>query len=154
MRPYLIGTTLLVLAFAWYQKLKPQKEIECDCEIDEKPSFSQSRLFLGIVTGFALIMLAFPFYSSIFYPQNNTKVILADTQNIQEVDVNIKGMTCESCNLHVEHMVFELPGILSAKANFKTGKAVVKFDKSQVNTDSIMKAINRTGYSVEGFTIK
>ena len=27
-RPYLIGLTILVLAFAWYQKLKPQKEIQ------------------------------------------------------------------------------------------------------------------------------
>ena len=29
-RPYLIGLTVLVLGFAWYQKLKPQKEIDCE----------------------------------------------------------------------------------------------------------------------------
>ena len=54
-RPYLIGFTVLVLGFAWYQKLKPRtaEEIECDCEEDEKPSFWQSRNFLGIVTVFA-----------------------------------------------------------------------------------------------------
>jgi mercuric ion transport protein len=34
-RPYLIGLTILVLGFAWYQKLKPQKEIDCECETDE-----------------------------------------------------------------------------------------------------------------------
>ena len=38
-RPYLIGLTILVLGFAWYQKLKPKKEIDCDCETDEKPKF-------------------------------------------------------------------------------------------------------------------
>ena len=38
-RPYLIGLTILVLGFAWYQKLKPQKEIDCDCEMDEKTKF-------------------------------------------------------------------------------------------------------------------
>ena len=27
-RPYFIGLTILVLAFAWYQKLKPQKKID------------------------------------------------------------------------------------------------------------------------------
>jgi len=31
-RPYFIGLTILVLAFAWYQKLKPQKKIDCNCE--------------------------------------------------------------------------------------------------------------------------
>ena len=27
-RPYFIGLTILVLGFAWYQKLKPKKQIE------------------------------------------------------------------------------------------------------------------------------
>ena len=65
-RPYLIGLTILVLGFAWYQKLKPQKEIDCECDTDDlpagkegKPKFIQSKKFLGIVTVFAIIMLAF-----------------------------------------------------------------------------------------------
>jgi hypothetical protein len=33
-RPYLIGLTILVLGFAWYQKLKPKKEIDCECETE------------------------------------------------------------------------------------------------------------------------
>ena len=43
-RPYLIGLTVLVLGFAWYQKLRPrtQEEIDCACEEDEKPSFWQN----------------------------------------------------------------------------------------------------------------
>lgn len=46
-RPYLIGITILVLAFAWYQKLKPRtkEEIECACEEDEKPPFMQTKKF-------------------------------------------------------------------------------------------------------------
>src|SRR3990172_5315672 len=67
-RPYLIVVTVLVLGFAWYQKLKPKKaEIECDCETDEKPSFLQSKRFLSIVTVLAALLLAFPYYSHIFY---------------------------------------------------------------------------------------
>ncbi|WP_441347592.1 mercuric transporter MerT family protein [Sphingobacterium sp. 1.A.4] len=41
-RPYFIGLTILVLGFAWYQKLKPQKRIDCNCEITEKPNFMQT----------------------------------------------------------------------------------------------------------------
>lgn len=153
LRPYLIAITVLVLGFAWYQKLKPKKEIECDCETDEKPSFWQSKLFLGIITGFAVVMLAFPYYSSAFYPENESNTAIVEVQNIQEVDVDIKGMTCESCNKHVEHEVYTLAGIIDAKADFKTGKALVKFDKSQVDIDSILAAINETGYKVEDFKL-
>merc|ERR1711916_15172 len=72
-RPYLVGLSILVLGFAWYQKLKPQKEIDCECETDDlpagkagRPKFIQSKTFLGIVTLLAIIMLAFPYYSGIF----------------------------------------------------------------------------------------
>ena len=72
-RPFFMGFTGLVLGFAWYQKLKPAKEeIDCDCEVDEKPSFWQSKSFLGIVTGLAIVLLSFPYYSSSFFPDNNT----------------------------------------------------------------------------------
>ena len=45
-RPYFIGMTILVLGFAWYQKLKPKKQIDCNCETEEKPKFIQSKMFL------------------------------------------------------------------------------------------------------------
>lgn len=51
-RPYFIGATVLFLGFAWYQKLRRTKtdDIDCDCETDNKPSFWQSKKFLGIIT--------------------------------------------------------------------------------------------------------
>lgn len=69
-RPFLIGLTVFVLGLAWYQKLKPRKqdEIECACEEDENPSFWQSKMFLGVITVFAVLMLSFPYYSGIFFP--------------------------------------------------------------------------------------
>ena len=45
-RPYFIGLTILVLGFAWYQKLKPKKQIDCNCETEEKQKFIQSKMFL------------------------------------------------------------------------------------------------------------
>ena len=34
-RPFLIGLTVLVLGFAWYQKLKPKRaEVDCECDDD------------------------------------------------------------------------------------------------------------------------
>ena len=68
-RPYFIGITIVILGLTWYQKLKPKVEIDCNCEEIEKPKFINSTFFLGIITVFTLIMLAFSYYSGVFYPK-------------------------------------------------------------------------------------
>ena len=147
-RPYFIGLTILVLAFAWYQKLKPKKQIDCNCESEEKPKFSQSKMFLGIVTAFAIVMLAFPYYAHIFYPKTEKQVIVVDKSNVQTVEFTISGMTCASCEEHVNHEVNKLSGIIKSTASFENENAIVEFDNSKTNIAEIEKAINGTGYSV------
>jgi len=100
-RPYFIGLTILVLGFAWYQKLKPKKQI-----------------------------------------------IVVDKSNVQKVKFTISGMTCASCEEHVNHEVNKLTGIISSNASYENGKAIVEFDNSKTNISEIEKAINSTGYSV------
>ena len=147
-RPYLIGMTILVLAFAWYKKLKPQKEIDCECETEEKPKFIQSKTFLGIVTAFAIIMLAFPYYSGIFYPKTEKQIIVVDKSDIKTTEFTISGMTCASCEEHVNHEVNKLNGIVNSKASYENGNAVIEFDRTKSNEAEIEKAINSTGYKV------
>ncbi len=149
-RPYLMWITILVLAFAWYQKLKPKKqEIDCACDEKDKPSFWQSKLFLGIVTVFAGLMLAFPHYSYIFYPEKKAGIVENVSSTIQELNVQVKGMTCESCNLHVEHEVAQLPGYIDANADYKTGNVTVKYDTLKTSKQEIIKTINNTGYKIK-----
>lgn len=147
-RPYFIGLTILVLGFAWYQKLKPKKQIDCNCETAEKPKFIQSKTFLGIVTSFAIVMLAFPYYSSVFYPKTEKQIIIVDKSNIEKVEFTISGMTCASCEEHINHEVNKLKGIVNLKASYENGNTIVEFDNSKTNISEIEKAINSTGYSV------
>lgn len=147
-RPYFIGFTILVLAFAWYQKIKPIKQIDCNCETEEKPKFTQSKLFLGGVTVFAIVMLAFPSYSSIFYPKSEKQIIVVDKSTIRKAEFTISGMTCASCEEHVNHEVNKLNGILNSKASYENRNAVVEFDNSKTTIAEIKEAINSTGYSV------
>ena len=147
-RPYLIGLTILVLGFSWYQKLKPQKEIDCECETDEKPKFIQSRKFLGIVTVFVIVILAFPYYSGIFYPNTEKQIILVDKSDIKTTEFKISGMTCASCEEHVNHEVNKLNGIVNSTVSYENGNAIVEFEKTKTNETEIEKAINSTGYQV------
>lgn len=149
-RPYLLGITILVLAFAWYQKLKPRtaEEIQCACEEDEKPPFMQTKKFLGIVTIFAFLMMAFPYYGHIFYPKADKEIVVVSSNNIQEITFNISGMTCTSCEKHIENEANKLPGIVNATANSNDGTATIKFDTSTITVSEIEKTINRTGYNI------
>ena len=148
LRPYLIALTVFVLGFAWYLKLKPKKKLDCSCENDEKIPFTQSKMFLGTVTLFAVVMLAFPYYSGIFYPTTEKQIIIVDQSNIREIEFTISGMTCASCGEHVNSEVNKLTGIISSDASYENKNAVVKFDDSKTNIDVIQNAINATGYLV------
>ena len=148
-RPWLIGFTSVVLGFAWYQKLNPKKTNEsCECKEDEKPFFFRSKKFLGIVTIFAVLMLAFPSYADIFFPRHENKTTVVDKNNIQKAEFRIDGMTCTGCEAPVEHEISQLIGIITAKASFENGNATVKFDNSLTSIDSIKAAIKNTGYQI------
>ena len=152
-RPYLIALTIGVLGFAWYQKLKPltAEQIECACPgggEDDKPSFWQSKLLLGLVTVFAIVILSFPVYSHIFYP--DTQISQAETfLEPIKYEFEITGMTCAGCEVHVKHEITKLPGISTLEVSHENGNAIVAFDNTRTNIDSIAAAINLTGYKVK-----
>ncbi|GAC1310281.1 MAG: hypothetical protein NVSMB24_27200 [Mucilaginibacter sp.] len=151
-RPYLIAVTAGVLGYAWYRKLKPKtnEEITCACEDNGKPSFFQSKTFLSIITVFAIAMLAFPYYGQVFYPKSSKNTVIVSVDNIKQVNFKLKGMDCASCEEHIKYSVNSLSGILETRADYKTGIANVKYDRSKTDKNSIIKAIDATGYSVAG----
>ena len=61
---YLVAFTSVVLIYAWYDKLKPSKNIECDCD---EVGFFSGKLFLALVTIFTAIMLSFPLWGNKFF---------------------------------------------------------------------------------------
>ena len=158
LRPFMIALTIGVLGFAWYQKIKPKKqeEIDCDCDPaspagreDGKEPFIQSKMFLGIVTVVAALLLTFPSYSHIFYPENEAKSAVGITiSNIQQLNLEIEGMTCTGCEEHVKHASYELKGVLKAESSYEEGNASVVFDNSKTSIEDVIKAVNATGYTV------
>jgi len=155
LRPYLIGSTVLVLGFAWYQKMKPrtQEEIECDCDEDEKEPFLQSKTFLGIVTAFAIILLTFPSYSHIFYGNNDKELVVTETSNFKQMNLEVEGMTCVTCNETLEHATGQVAGVFKSTADFETGTAVIEYDASISTPEEIIAVVNETGYLVTGSEI-
>ncbi|RZL19199.1 MAG: mercuric transport protein MerTP [Pedobacter sp.] len=155
-RPFLIGISIAVLAFAWYVKLKPAKttDVDCNCETTKKASFLQSKAFLSIVTVFAILMMTFPLYAKMFYPKPKVQAAtLAVVDNKQQVNFTIQGMTCEGCEEHVNNEVSKVKGVLAYKTSYASRNSLVTFDKSKVDVKTIEAAINKTGYTVKEYKL-
>jgi mercuric ion transport protein len=155
-RPYFIGLSIAVLAVAWYVKLKPAntKDMNCNCEATKKASFFQSKAFLGIVTLFAFLMMAFPIYAKVFYPKPKVQpATVAVVDNKQQVQFTIAGMSCEGCEEHVNNELSKVNGVLAYTTSYATKSSLVSFDKSKVDAKTIGSAINKTGYTVKEYKL-
>lgn len=152
LRPYSVALTVGALGFAWYQQLKPAPATDaCGCAVDTKPSFMQSKGFLGVVTGLAALLLAFPFYGAKLYPTLAPPVPVATGAAVpvcQTVNYRIGGMTCDACAKHVEHAVQQLPGVQAVTVSYDQGTAQVRFDAAKSPAAQVEQAINGTGYKI------
>lgn len=153
-RPYLIGFTIAVLIFAWYQKLRPQLKDDCGCAVEHKSNFLHSKNFLLLVTLFAGLTITFPFYAKAFFPKDQKATLNVEKSKIQTVELNIKGMTCEACEAHVNHEVNKLPGVVRSMVSYEKKNAIIQFDPSKISIIQIIDAVHKTGYKVTDHTIK
>lgn len=147
LRPYLIGVAVIAIGYAWYSHLKPKTADDCGCDI-EKPKWYQTKGFLWGITIFAAVSIAFPYYSSIFFSDNKKEIMVVDSSNVQNIEIKIEGMTCDACQNSINHTVNKLNGIITVKASYETGNALVAFDKTKTTVEEIEKAVNSTGYKV------
>ena len=152
LRPYSVALTVGALGFAWYRQLKSAPAADaCGCAVDAKPSFMQSKGFLGVVTGLAVALLAFPYYGATLYPTPAATVAVATNGTApvwQTANYRIGGMTCDACAKHVEHAVQQLPGVQSVSVSYDQGTAQVRFDAAKSPALQVAQAINSTGYKV------
>lgn len=98
-RDYLVALSILVLIYAWYDKLKSKSDIECAC--DEKPGFFSSKLFLAIVTMFVIVMLTFSQWGYSFFniePECETCVVELPVKEKKSCDDNKSCDTPSKCN--------------------------------------------------------
>jgi mercuric ion transport protein len=146
-RPYLIVLSIIFLAFAWYQRLKPAKE-NCNCSHPPNKSWFQSIYFLAGISLISILIILLPLN---FQKQNTTtpSSIVTPTA-IHQVVYSIKGMGCAECEPEVENEVKKLPGIYSVKASCIHKNAIIRFDSTKISQENIVSAINHTGYEVQG----
>lgn len=148
-RPYFIGVTLIVLAFAWYQKLsrKSQKEENCGCE---RTPFLKSKKALMIITLFSGLLLAFPYYASALYETRVHPTVIQQRSNLKTVNFLVKGMSCAGCTAHIDGALSKVSGVAKSSTYYEKAETRVSYDPKKISIDSLKAKINNTGYQVTG----
>lgn len=153
-RPYLIGVSILALGYAFYQAYKPKAADDCGCDVPVKKSILNSKGFLWTVTLLSLLLFTFPYYASAFYssPQNNTNetILLEANQELNTAKLWVVGMTCASCENHVNHALSKVEGVFFSETSSEDGTTIVQFNPEQTSIEDFSKMIEQeTGYTVE-----
>src|SRR5699024_8949740 len=61
----------------------------------------------------------------------------------------VEGMTCTACSTRVDKVLNKLEGVVNASVNLSTNKALVEFYSGTLDDETIVKAIEKTGYKAE-----
>lgn len=65
---------------------------------------------------------------------------------MQNLSLDIKGMTCASCVNRIEKALKKKEGVINASVNLATEKAQVEFDQAKLNPDQIIEIVSKVGY--------
>jgi P-type Cu+ transporter len=64
----------------------------------------------------------------------------------EEIRLDIEGMTCASCAARIEKRLGAVAGVEECSVNLATHEAAVAFDPARVHPDSLVEAVEETGY--------
>lgn len=64
--------------------------------------------------------------------------------------IRVKGMTCPSCEMKIEHRLRKIEGIAEAKASLAQSQVTINYDPAQVTVADIEAAVTKLGYEVAG----
>ncbi len=68
---------------------------------------------------------------------------------MKKMKFDVFGMTCSSCQAHVERAINKLDGIKKVNVNLLSNNMIVEFDDNKINEDSIIKAVIEAGYNAQ-----
>jgi copper chaperone CopZ len=101
------------------------------------------------VTAVSLLLISFPSYSTILFQNKNVATVSYSQEKIKKITLAVKGMTCTTCEHHIENEVTRLSGVRSVKASYENNSATVEYNPEKVSHDKIIASINSTGYIVD-----
>lgn len=67
---------------------------------------------------------------------------------MEQIQFNVKGMTCDHCKMAVTNALKDLNGVKSVEVSVDRGKANVEYDPSKASVEQMEDAVEEQGYDV------
>jgi copper chaperone len=74
---------------------------------------------------------------------------IKERKNMQNLTLNVQGMSCGHCVNAIEKSVGQLTGVELVKVNLTDAQVYLAFNEVQVSLDKIKETIEDQGYEVE-----
>lgn len=141
---YFTGAGVLAIGFGWYMYNRERKKECADGYCAPKSNTTRNILLVMTVAMMGLMSLS-------VYTQLKSPVSIAQNQaKGQLVNIKIEGMTCATCEMHVENSINKLPGINNVKASTPSASVWVDYDPSKCDVKQIKSVVNKSGYKAIG----
>lgn len=104
-----------------------------------KKTTKKQGLTLGIMgfLGLVLVFLFMPKYSTL----SSSAIASENRAEIEQVELQIEGMTCRKCIKPMRKALLALPGVTAAEVSYADANAFVELEKGKVSDQDLMQAI-------------
>jgi len=78
--------------------------------------------------------------------KKSEKVIVVKESDIVREKIGVNGMTCVGCEVTLEDNISKIEGVVSVKASHTEKEAIIEFDSTKTDINTITKTIKESGY--------
>ncbi len=78
--------------------------------------------------------------------KKSEKVIVVKESDIVREKIGVNGMTCVGCEVTLEENISDIEGVVSVKASHTEKEAIIEFDSTKTDLNTITKTIKESGY--------
>jgi mercuric ion transport protein len=150
-RPYLLGLTFVILAFAFYRAYRRPEE-NCATGVCDKPVSRRAQM-LVLWLGAAIVVLfaAFPYYSGTLWKALGPRfqTVSANTVEAHSLAIlSVDDLNCGGCVAAIQQTLARLDGIRDVKFDYNDNTASVLFDEKRVTPRQIEEKVKAAGVNV------
>lgn len=149
MRPWFLVVTAVLLGAGFYliyfRKEKCAPGSACAAPKPRLQRLNRAVLWLAtiMVTAFAF----FPNYVGLL--ASSSEIDPSSQTEGSILTLNVEGMTCEACTVHVKSALKDVPGVLDSSVDYEAGRALVRIDPLAPPTEEALeRAVEKTGYAL------
>lgn len=148
---FVVILVIILLAVLWMQHYRASRRQRSDMR--KRPGINPV-IILGMVTVFALVLLALPWYLGNMEDRQPQvaphEVEEIAPENREEIVLKVEGMTCTGCESLIHQRVGEMDGVHFVKADHQLHETLIVFDKTRTGREQIVVVIEDAGYRVAG----